>query len=116
LSSLLFFLQAEDGIRIFHVTGVQTCALPISIPSIALLYYLFYRASLHSPPPSSHTHIYIRGTPSLNFNLFFSIFLDSFWLLFFEYFLTLLLFYVIPFLLFLLLYKNLQNLQILHLI
>src|SRR5690606_39899225 len=22
--------QAEDGIRYFHVTGVQTCALPIS--------------------------------------------------------------------------------------
>src|SRR5690606_40664962 len=27
---LFFFLQAEDGIRDFHVTGVQTCALPIS--------------------------------------------------------------------------------------
>src|SRR5690606_39588620 len=27
----LFFFQAEDGIRDFHVTGVQTCALPISI-------------------------------------------------------------------------------------
>src|SRR5690606_37843321 len=25
-----FFFQAEDGIRGFHVTGVQTCALPIS--------------------------------------------------------------------------------------
>src|SRR5690606_40431804 len=24
-----FFFQAEDGIRDFHVTGVQTCALPI---------------------------------------------------------------------------------------
>src|SRR5690606_32116102 len=24
-----FFVQAEDGIRDFHVTGVQTCALPI---------------------------------------------------------------------------------------
>src|SRR5207302_4941784 len=23
------FFQAEDGIRDFHVTGVQTCALPI---------------------------------------------------------------------------------------
>src|SRR5690606_40724492 len=29
----LFFFQAEDGIRDFHVTGVQTCALPISSPS-----------------------------------------------------------------------------------
>src|SRR5437870_8616999 len=25
-----FFFQAEDGIRGGHVTGVQTCALPIS--------------------------------------------------------------------------------------
>src|SRR5690606_41114393 len=24
-----FFFQAEDGIRDFHVTGVQTCTLPI---------------------------------------------------------------------------------------
>src|SRR5690606_40071725 len=24
-----YLLQAEDGIRDFHVTGVQTCALPI---------------------------------------------------------------------------------------
>src|SRR5690606_40363843 len=29
-----FFFQAEDGIRDFHVTGVQTCALPIPIPTI----------------------------------------------------------------------------------
>src|SRR5437868_6601901 len=27
--SLLFFFQAEDGIRDRNVTGVQTCALPI---------------------------------------------------------------------------------------
>src|SRR5690606_35686924 len=27
-----FFFQAEDGIRDFHVTGVQTCALPILAP------------------------------------------------------------------------------------
>src|SRR5690606_40210030 len=25
----VFFFQAEAGIRVFHVTGVQTCALPI---------------------------------------------------------------------------------------
>src|SRR5690606_40776390 len=25
------FFKAEDGIRYFHVTGVQTCALPISL-------------------------------------------------------------------------------------
>src|SRR5690606_5482592 len=28
-SLFTFFFQAEDGIRDFHVTGVQTCALPI---------------------------------------------------------------------------------------
>src|SRR5690606_39356423 len=31
----LFFFQAEDGIRDFHVTGVQTCALPICMPRMA---------------------------------------------------------------------------------
>src|SRR5690606_40694472 len=30
-----FFFQAEDGIRDFHVTGVQTCALPISLFHVA---------------------------------------------------------------------------------
>src|SRR5690606_40419303 len=28
----VFLFQAEDGIRAFHVTGVQTCALPIYHP------------------------------------------------------------------------------------
>src|SRR6266702_1005961 len=39
--ALLFFFQAEDGIRAGHVTGVQTCALPIfaeaSVPRITLV-------------------------------------------------------------------------------
>src|SRR5438046_5539252 len=29
-----FFFQAEDGIRDWSVTGVQTCALPISCPAL----------------------------------------------------------------------------------
>src|SRR2546427_8233813 len=29
--TLFFFFQAEDGIRDLTVTGVQTCALPISL-------------------------------------------------------------------------------------
>src|SRR5690606_40331802 len=37
------FFQEEDGIRAFHVTGVQTCALPIyktALENVALpLYY-----------------------------------------------------------------------------
>ena len=31
-SSDVFFFQAEDGIRDYDVTGVQTCALPIWKP------------------------------------------------------------------------------------
>ena len=30
---VFFFFQAEDGIRDHCVTGVQTCALPISMPA-----------------------------------------------------------------------------------
>src|SRR5690625_4707200 len=35
--TLSFFLQAEDGIRDGHVTGVQTCALPISARAVSSL-------------------------------------------------------------------------------
>src|SRR5690554_7435639 len=41
-----FFFQAEDGIRDADVTGVQTCALPISLSSMA---------RVGSPPPTSTT-------------------------------------------------------------
>src|SRR5438093_3902414 len=37
-----FFFQAEDGIRDWSVTGVQTCALPISL--ILLFYFKSVRA------------------------------------------------------------------------
>src|SRR5207249_9262381 len=36
----VFFFQAEDGIRDRNVTGVQTCALPISLDSNANNYIL----------------------------------------------------------------------------
>src|SRR5690606_19539639 len=35
--SMIFFFQAEDGIRDFHVTGVQTCALPIVVNEVVLV-------------------------------------------------------------------------------
>src|SRR5438034_6195595 len=38
----IFFFQAEDGIRDHCVTGVQTCALPISQPRMLM------RCSVHS--------------------------------------------------------------------
>src|SRR5699024_1302067 len=36
LRALVFFFQAEDGIRDRNVTGVQTCALPISSVGVVL--------------------------------------------------------------------------------
>src|SRR5207302_5106882 len=47
--SFFFFFQAEDGIRDFHVTGVQTCALPISICGTASI------SGLLNTPPSALT-------------------------------------------------------------
>src|SRR5690606_24599584 len=52
-ASVSFFFQAEDGIRDFHVTGVQTCALPISealgstqqVAFPKLVYKLYYDAA-----------------------------------------------------------------------
>src|SRR5256885_8469716 len=35
--SLFFFFQAEDGIRDYKVTGVQTCALPISKAGLGVM-------------------------------------------------------------------------------
>src|SRR5690606_26415954 len=43
-----FFFQAEDGIRDFHVTGVQTCALPICAMQPGDL-FLFYHSSCPRP-------------------------------------------------------------------
>src|SRR5690606_40200427 len=47
--SVLFFFQAEDGIRDFHVTGVQTCALPIFVAGHALALLAFSRPPLKWP-------------------------------------------------------------------
>src|SRR5690606_40405783 len=51
-----FFFQAEDGIRDFHVTGVQTCALPI------YLHYTF--SGLYSVNSSNRLFLkwFCRGT------------------------------------------------------
>src|SRR5258707_12030040 len=38
VSGIIFFFQAEDGIRDIGVTGVQTCALPIS--SVAVIWQI----------------------------------------------------------------------------
>src|SRR5256885_8585443 len=41
-----FFFQAEDGIRDYKVTGVQTCALPISKPECLPLWNFHQREQL----------------------------------------------------------------------
>src|SRR5690606_40020670 len=46
LLSLIFF-QAEDGIRDFHVTGVQTCALPILLFCCFHIHRRFFLKSVH---------------------------------------------------------------------
>src|SRR6266705_4829588 len=54
-----FFFQAEDGIRDRTVTGVQTCALPISTPVRTGIQTAQpgYEAPLHSHPYVEILHI-----------------------------------------------------------
>src|SRR5699024_11963369 len=54
LCRLFFFFQAEDGIRDRNVTGVQTCALPISSS----------RANTRSSPPGRSTPTCTLLTPT----------------------------------------------------
>src|SRR5207253_5455321 len=46
-----FFFQAEDGIRDGHVTGVQTCALPISNLRVPGAYYCASADCSSAPAP-----------------------------------------------------------------
>src|SRR5262249_59759810 len=50
-SCAFFFFQAEDGIRDWSVTGVQTCALPIS----TLISHWLLECSTAPPPPQTKT-------------------------------------------------------------
>src|SRR5690606_40810955 len=60
----VFFFQAEDGIRDFHVTGVQTCALPISIPDGTPLRYGSPAAT--GPAPKDPAQRRRPGTPAVS--------------------------------------------------
>src|SRR2546429_6542256 len=46
---VIFFVQAEDGIRDVAVTGVQTCALPISLITFTRLAHVVHARGLRSP-------------------------------------------------------------------
>src|SRR5207253_4991693 len=54
-----FFFQAEDGIRAGHVTGVQTCALPI--------YHHMGTTRMHGDPRKGVTNEYgeVHGVHNL---------------------------------------------------
>src|SRR2546427_2556742 len=47
-SVFFFFFQAEDGIRDLTVTGVQTCALPISAGTARIAGYDIFEQSLEA--------------------------------------------------------------------
>src|SRR5256885_13250403 len=55
---VMLFFQAEDGIRDYKVTGVQTCALPISSSSMAFMY-----DSCERPRPPYSRGILIPNAP-----------------------------------------------------
>src|SRR3989440_3031427 len=55
----VFFFQAEDGIRDLIVTGVQTCALPISVQMhLQIGYYENLLRSLKARYPQVHLHCF----------------------------------------------------------
>src|ERR1022692_5172335 len=68
MSLFVFFFQAEDGIRDYKVTGVQTCALPIwwrgsnSCARSATSRFARTGAPLSSPSPGSRTTRWLRST------------------------------------------------------
>src|SRR5699024_12076913 len=66
----VFFFQAEDGIRDRNVTGVQTCALPISCYAFALLFGFVWTFLRRVPNRFiawivTWTMEFIRSTPPL---------------------------------------------------
>src|SRR5208283_2353439 len=57
-----FFFQAEDGIRDRDVTGVQTCALPISVVGQEGLEY-YYDRYLRGRPGEQRVEVNAAGYP-----------------------------------------------------
>src|SRR5256885_16473796 len=58
-----FFFQAEDGIRDYKVTGVQTCALPIS--SARFVHMFAWMSGWVHQTPVSTTATRIERSPEL---------------------------------------------------
>src|SRR6266446_50252 len=62
---IFFFFQAEDGIRDYKVTGVQTCALPILIKLGALLIVALWLTNVASNFAESQINRSSDLTPSI---------------------------------------------------
>src|SRR5256885_9327163 len=66
-SVLCFFFQAEDGIRDYKVTGVQTCALPILVTRLVEIArwhstaHQIFRARRDSAVPQTREGVSIFG-------------------------------------------------------
>src|SRR5690606_378908 len=67
ISYYFFFFQAEDGIRDFHVTGVQTCALPIYPVAVDPAVVDFDAAML---PPKQSLGVNVVNMNLRNFNAY----------------------------------------------
>src|SRR5207302_7831328 len=57
--------QAEDGIRDFHVTGVQTCALPISRDEAEAILAEIWSAVLRIDQVGVHDNFFELGGDSI---------------------------------------------------
>src|SRR5256885_5347690 len=55
MDARFFFFQAEDGIRDYKVTGVQTCALPISNAAVSDVLPRVWRVQLNGATGQSMT-------------------------------------------------------------
>src|SRR5699024_11922150 len=64
-----FFFQAEDGIRDRNVTGVQTCALPISYQTWKELVPLFQFQLLYLPVRPVQATVYFVAAFSRHYSL-----------------------------------------------
>src|SRR5215467_2396361 len=65
ISITAFFFQAEDGIRDYKVTGVQTCALPISPGHTPELGHRLERRSPAVGPVELADHFEVPAAPEL---------------------------------------------------
>src|SRR5256885_12030340 len=66
ISLCCFFFQAEDGIRDYKVTGVQTCALPICSGASGLIGAEIAAKS----PPDGYTILFTTASLSVNISLY----------------------------------------------